>query len=111
MLRFFDKSNEIFKIVSFRASILKKKNRHSNFQTSGAHISFNTGEDEEEPEEDDPSLSTLPTHSWTDVAVLSNSNPKFIRQDDAGVMFSNNKDYIVFKTHSTAVEFLVRFLI
>ncbi|PAV64887.1 hypothetical protein WR25_07443 [Diploscapter pachys] len=79
-------------------------------QTSGAHISFNTGEDEEEPEEDDPSLSALPTHSWTDVAVLSNSNPKFIRQDDAGVMFSNNKDYIVFKTHSTAVEFLAFYI-
>ncbi|KIH67578.1 hypothetical protein ANCDUO_02091 [Ancylostoma duodenale] len=39
--------------------------------------------------------------------VLSDKNPKFKNQPDVGITFNNNKDYIVYKTHSVAVEFLV----
>ncbi|VDM84610.1 unnamed protein product [Strongylus vulgaris] len=38
--------------------------------------------------------------------VLSDKNPKFRSQPDVGITFNNNKDYVVFKTHSVAVEFL-----
>ena len=39
--------------------------------------------------------------------ILSNDRSKFNAQPDTGVPFSNGKDYVVFKTHSVAVEFLV----
>uniref|UniRef100_A0A0K0CV86 GP-PDE domain-containing protein n=1 Tax=Angiostrongylus cantonensis TaxID=6313 RepID=A0A0K0CV86_ANGCA len=42
--------------------------------------------------------------------VLSDRNPKFTRQPEVGVLFNNNVDYIVYKTHSVAVEFLAFYI-
>ncbi|VDK48525.1 unnamed protein product [Cylicostephanus goldi] len=74
---------------------------------SGAHISFSYGVDEED-DEDDANALPYPSHSSISVAVLSDKNPKFRPQPDVGITFNNNKDYVVYKTHSVAVEFLVQ---
>ncbi|RCN30770.1 hypothetical protein ANCCAN_23456, partial [Ancylostoma caninum] len=73
---------------------------------SGAQINFSYGVDEED-DEDDNTAPPYPSHSSISVAVLSDKNPKFKNQPDVGITFNNNKDYIVYKTHSVAVEFLV----
>ncbi|EYC22957.1 hypothetical protein Y032_0016g3037 [Ancylostoma ceylanicum] len=72
---------------------------------SGAQINFSYGVDEED-DEDDNTAPPYPSHSSISVAVLSDKNPKFKNQPDVGITFNNNKDYIVYKTHSVAVEFL-----
>ncbi|XGW08326.1 hypothetical protein V3C99_011000 [Haemonchus contortus] len=72
---------------------------------SGAHINFNYGVDEED-DEDDNGMPPYPSHSTISVAVLSDKNPKFRQQPDVGIKFNNNIDYVVYKTHSVAVEFL-----
>ncbi|CAI4224742.1 unnamed protein product [Auanema sp. JU1783] len=63
--------------------------------------------DEEDDDEDTGTgVSPYPTHSSTDIAVLSDTSPRFRRQTCTGAVFNNNKDYLVFKTHSVAVDFL-----
>ncbi|KAJ1353293.1 putative glycerophosphocholine phosphodiesterase GPCPD1 2 [Parelaphostrongylus tenuis] len=76
---------------------------------SGAQISFSYGVDEED-DDDDNGSPTYPSHSSISVAVLSDRNPKFTRQPEVGVLFNNNVDYIVYKTHSVAVEFLAFYI-
>ncbi|VDM57352.1 unnamed protein product [Angiostrongylus costaricensis] len=76
---------------------------------SGAQISFSYGVDEED-DDDDNGSPTYPSHSPISVAVLSDRNPKFTRQPEVGVLFNNNVDYIVYKTHSVAVEFLAFYI-
>lgn len=56
------------------------------------------------------SLSLSFMSSYEHFQVLSDRNPKFRQQPDVGITFNNNKDYVVYKTHSVAVEFLVRLL-
>ena len=65
----------------------------------------------DEEEEDDIFLpeGPYPTHSDSIVAVLSDPNPRFHRQSTTGVVFNNNVEYLIFKTHSVAVDYLVRF--
>ncbi|CAJ0606664.1 unnamed protein product [Cylicocyclus nassatus] len=75
----------------------------------GAHISFSYGVDEED-DEDDANALPYPSHSSISVAVLSDKNPKFRPQPDVGITFNNNKDYVVYKTHSVAVEFLAFYI-
>ncbi|CAD6193768.1 unnamed protein product [Caenorhabditis auriculariae] len=59
-----------------------------NKQASGARISFNSGEDEEEEDEDSNAAPcALPTHSTTDVAILSDPKPKYHRQDETGAFY------------------------
>ncbi|CAB3405209.1 unnamed protein product [Caenorhabditis bovis] len=79
-------------------------------QSSGAHISFSYGEDEDD--DDDETTNSPPpcTHSQTHVAVLSDPKPKFYEQDETGVVFNNNKDYIVFRTHSIANDYLAFYI-
>ncbi|WKX96536.1 hypothetical protein Q1695_012736 [Nippostrongylus brasiliensis] len=76
---------------------------------NGTHISFSYGVDEED-DDDDNGLPPYPSHSSISVAVLSDRNPKFRRQPDVGITFNNNKDYVVYKTHSVAVEFLAFYI-
>ncbi|CAO4364288.1 unnamed protein product [Caenorhabditis nigoni] len=74
------------------------------------HISFSYGEDEEDEEEDPNNASNKCTHSATHVAVLSDPRPKFYDQEETGVVFNNNKDYLVFRTHCLAAEFLAFYI-
>lgn len=76
---------------------------------SGAQISFSYGVDEEDDDEDN-GVPPYPSHSSIAVAVLSDRNPKFRQQPDVGITFNNNKDYVVYKTHSVAVEFLAFYI-
>ncbi|KAK5981325.1 hypothetical protein GCK32_011021, partial [Trichostrongylus colubriformis] len=71
----------------------------------GAHINFDYGVDEED-DDDENGMPPHPSHSPIAVAVLSDKNPKFRQQPDVGIKFNNNVDYVVYKTHSVAVEFL-----
>ncbi|CAI5442386.1 unnamed protein product [Caenorhabditis angaria] len=112
LLRFHGNALKFYKTVKERKNCRVKLTPMDvrNRNPSSAHISFSYGEDEEEDDEDPNSNSNNSTHSQTQVAVLSDPKPKFYDQEETGVIFNNNKDYLVFRTHSVATEFLAFYI-
>ncbi|CAJ0587222.1 unnamed protein product, partial [Mesorhabditis spiculigera] len=63
-------------------------------------------DEEMDDDSNDMPLTDYPSHSVSLVAVLSSDKSSFRRQKEQGVVFNNLKDYVVFKTHSVAVDYL-----
>lgn len=66
----------------------------------------NLDDDEELNAEDETPLPSLPSHSCTEIAALTQACPKFKAQQEFGEPFHNLIDYHTFRTYSVAVEFL-----
>nr|CAD2188034.1 unnamed protein product [Meloidogyne enterolobii] len=91
----------------------KKKHEQQNYRVKIVPFDLrnkfdmtNLDDDEELNAEDETPLPSLPSHSCTEIAALTQACPKFKAQQEFGELFQNSIDYHTFRTYSVAVEFL-----
>ncbi|TKR80326.1 hypothetical protein L596_014415 [Steinernema carpocapsae] len=86
------------------------KSRHCNrsyrIRVSPFDLRHRESSCDEEDSQSGCQLPQLPSFSHTDLAILSNTDPKFHDQLHHGDVFHNNASYFVFRTQTVAVDFL-----